>query len=965
MTADEVADFLGACLYAYAQGASSEHRQVLTYSAAQYGLGDADAATQLFVSACQELLEQPLPSGLPELSPLRQGAFLVWLAGILFDGNSSTEAEVLHELGLYYMTAGKRPLFARQALRRAFSRRLSGGDSWSRTLDSMTQLAVAFDGLGRHDRGLRLLRLARRLSDTHVIEPRSRDTCLRLLSAACAWEGDLHTAIECHEAAEPLAEAVYGAGWQRVDIAWTFAICLQAFRPEGERTPLVAVMALALTDLQEGRTPIERFTDVNGLQHGLDRTAHARLALLASRLTVRLAETLPDLRLSVEDRCIILNNHGNALLRAGWNERAIPIFASAAAIADGDLEPGDRQAAEYQRLHALGGIGFAHYNLAFERNSASEIYTERQHAADAFAAAADLRRRVGSKAWFEGRIWSCAALVDIYLGRHDAAWRHFAMALLAGRRNWSTAPDAANLGMFFNPDSDVHEKLTEALGLLDARHAAVLFGKAALHAVHLESAPVVDVSLSRRYVQTRSSVYRLLVRCLTAVGRHNEAEQAFALLKDDAWGLYVRRTDVPIEVESGVALTRAETAGIERSGLPVVAAALAAKAEADDIAINALAKALAQLNGNIAAEVAAFKARRDDSSAYAPLLPIAVGDARLRYVVSPSSTIISVETSDGYAVEEVAVSFDELSGLAFALRQAGRGAGALALEVEADAARRLGQWLIEPVLGCLQGVDHLWIEVDNPLDGVPFAALLAEGRTLISRCSIAFLNPSEPKHDPIAEVPIREAAIVVFACSELPGARLPGAAAEAEAIACTAVRSILPVRVKLHDHAQSTVARFVEQLQQPCQRNGVIHLATHAEFNATNDALSVLALSDGNLSIRRLRRALETTGLDVGLFVLSACGTARQDMDVEGFSTTLLRAGAGAVVSSLWETLDVGAPAFFSAFYTACDDFASPRQVARALRQAQLGLSGSNHGSDALAHLALWAPYVVTSRRVA
>lgn len=965
MLVDEEADFLGACLYAYAQGASSEHRRVLTFAAVQSGLDDTDAATRLFVSACQGLLEQPLPNGLSELSPLRQGSFLVWLASILFDVDASTEAQVLHEVGLHYMMVGERPLFARQALRRALSLRLNKGDSWSRTIDSMTQLAVAYDALGRHDRALRLLRLAHRLSDTQAIEPRPHDACLRLLSAACAWEGDLHTAIECHDAAEPLAEAVYGASWQQVDIAWTVAICRQAFRPEGTRASLVDVMIIALKDLREGRAPIKRFTDVDGLPHALARTPHARLSLLASRLTVRLAETLPDLQLSVEDRRIVMNNHGNALLHAGWNERAIPVFAAAAASADGDLAPGDRQAAEYQRLHALGGIGFAHYNLAFERGSAAERYAERERAADAFDAADDLRRRVGSQAWFEGRIWSCAALIDIYLGRRDAAWRRFAMALLAGRKNWSTAPNAAALGMFFNPDSGVHEKLTEALELLDARHAAVIFGKAALHAVHRESVPEVDVPLSRRYVRMRSDVHRLLVRCLTAVGRYNEAEQAFALLKDDAWGLYVRSTDVPIEVESGVALTRAETAGLERSGLLAVAAALAARAEADETAIDELAAALVQLDGSIAAEVAAFKARRDKSSARAHRLPLAASDARLRYVVSPSATSITIETLNGFTVKEVPVSFDELSGLAFALRQAGRASDALPSDAAADAARRLGRWLIEPVLDRMQGVDHLWIEVDNPLDGVPFAALLAEERMLISRCSIAYLNPSGPAQDTIATAPTREVAIAVFACSELPGARLPGAAAEAEAIACAAVRGTHPVRVELHDHAHSTVARFVEQLQQPCQRSGAIHLATHAEFNATNDALSVLALSDGNLSVRRLRRALDAAGLDVGLFVLSACGTARQDMDVEGFSATLLRAGAGAVVSSLWETLDVGAPAFFSAFYTACDDFGSPRQVARALRQAQLALAGSQHGIGTLEHLALWAPYVVTSRRVA
>ena len=129
----------------------------------------------------------------------------------------------------------------------------------------------------------------------------------------------------------------------------------------------------------------------------------------------------------------------------------------------------------------------------------------------------------------------------------------------------------------------------------------------------------------------------------------------------------------------------------------------------------------------------------------------------------------------------------------------------------------------------------------------------------------------------------------------------------------------------------------------------------------------MLALADGNLSINRLRKATERKPSDLGLFVLSACGTARQDLDVEGFSLTLLRGGVRSVVSSLWETLDVSAPTFFRIFYETCQAFESPRSIAIALREAQISLNeyyrdqAINTGMSQAAH---WAPYVVITGRI-
>ncbi|MFL6664720.1 MAG: hypothetical protein ACJ8G7_21295, partial [Rhizobacter sp.] len=288
MAGDDASEFLGACLYAFAEGASDEHRRVLAATASRLGLSGGDAATRLFVGACQAMLDEPLPDDLPQLTHPQQCAFLVWLSGILFDRDPSAQAKLLHELGIHYMTAGGHPLFARHALRRALAVRLHSDEAWSPTIDSLTQLAVAFDETGRPDRAARLLDLACRLSDVHAVEPRCRDACLRLSAADCAWSGDLGTAIHRLDAADPLSAAAYGASPLSVDIAWTLAICQQAFHADGTRGTLMSIMSQALADLGGGLDPSARFTDIDRLQHGLARTLHAHLALLSNRLAVRL-----------------------------------------------------------------------------------------------------------------------------------------------------------------------------------------------------------------------------------------------------------------------------------------------------------------------------------------------------------------------------------------------------------------------------------------------------------------------------------------------------------------------------------------------------------------------------------------------------------------------------------------------------------------------------------------------------
>lgn len=164
---------------------------------------------------------------------------------------------------------------------------------------------------------------------------------------------------------------------------------------------------------------------------------------------------------------------------------------------------------------------------------------------------------------------------------------------------------------------------------------------------------------------------------------------------------------------------------------------------------------------------------------------------------------------------------------------------------------------------------------------------------------------------------------------------------------------------------QCTVESFLREIVRPRGGRGLIHLATHASFHPSSDESSSLTFLDQELNILTLRTVLEESSCDTGLFVLSACGTARQDIDVEGFSSVLLRSGVRTVLSTLWETFDDSAPRFFRRFYADIEDSSSASTTASAARDAQLALlTPSCDSKSAFVHPAHWAPYIVSTARI-
>ena len=136
---------------------------------------------------------------------------------------------------------------------------------------------------------------------------------------------------------------------------------------------------------------------------------------------------------------------------------------------------------------------------------------------------------------------------------------------------------------------------------------------------------------------------------------------------------------------------------------------------------------------------------------------------------------------------------------------------------------------------------------------------------------------------------------------------------------------------------------------------GIIHLASHGEFDPINPLFSSVRLVRDRANDGRLE-ADEIFGLDLkaDLVVLSACQTGLGDLqrgdDVVGMNRAFLFAGTHALLSSLWRVSDVATAIEMKQFYR---DYGRMNK-AEALRKAMLHVKGR------YPHPGYWGAFVLT-----
>jgi CHAT domain-containing protein len=136
---------------------------------------------------------------------------------------------------------------------------------------------------------------------------------------------------------------------------------------------------------------------------------------------------------------------------------------------------------------------------------------------------------------------------------------------------------------------------------------------------------------------------------------------------------------------------------------------------------------------------------------------------------------------------------------------------------------------------------------------------------------------------------------------------------------------------------------------------GIIHLASHGEFDPVNPLFSAVRLTPDKKADGKLQ-AEEIFGLDIraDLVVLSACQTGLGDIrrgdDVVGMNRAFIFAGTHSLLSSLWRVSDVSTAILMKQFYREY----TRGDKAGSLRKAML------HVKNRYPHPGYWGAFVLT-----
>ncbi|MEM7794988.1 MAG: CHAT domain-containing protein, partial [Cyanobacteria bacterium P01_C01_bin.118] len=244
-------------------------------------------------------------------------------------------------------------------------------------------------------------------------------------------------------------------------------------------------------------------------------------------------------------------------------------------------------------------------------------------------------------------------------------------------------------------------------------------------------------------------------------------------------------------------------------------------------------------------------------------------------------------------------------------------------------AQQLYDLLIAPLAAELeaQNIDTISFITDAGLRSVPLAALHDGENFIIENYNVG-LMPSLSLTDLTYQDLSNVSALVAGTSAFANQSSLPGVPVELNAISSEWRSTVL------QGDAFSLTKLTMERQQSPY---GIIHLATHGEFNVGDLSKSYLYLHNERLKLDQLR----TLGLNrpaVELLTLSACQTALGNRSAElGFAGFAVLAGAKTSVASLWNVSDQASAGLMIEFYRQLQEN-QPIIKAEALREAQLAM---------------------------
>ena len=263
-----------------------------------------------------------------------------------------------------------------------------------------------------------------------------------------------------------------------------------------------------------------------------------------------------------------------------------------------------------------------------------------------------------------------------------------------------------------------------------------------------------------------------------------------------------------------------------------------------------------------------------------------------------------------------------------------------------EPAQQLYDWLIRPIEKDLaaHSVESLGFVMDDGLRTLPIAALHDGDRYLVEKYSVGLLpsfSLTAFEKTEAERIDFANAQVLAMGASEFKDQPpLPAVSAEIDLI----TQQLWQGDAFLNE--DFVLKNLQNQIKQ--KEYGIVHLATHASFEAGNLENSYIQMWDDKLSLTDVKE-LGLDSSDIGLIILSACNTALGDRASEyGFAGFAVTAGSQSALASLWPVSDEGTLGFMSQFYKELKQ--SPIR-AEALRQAQLSLIRGDVGvSDGLVY---------------
>lgn len=253
-------------------------------------------------------------------------------------------------------------------------------------------------------------------------------------------------------------------------------------------------------------------------------------------------------------------------------------------------------------------------------------------------------------------------------------------------------------------------------------------------------------------------------------------------------------------------------------------------------------------------------------------------------------------------------------------------------------ARQMYGWLLAPLQANLaQGrIEHIIYSLDQGLRTIPLAAMMHEDSFVIEQYGISIIPSMGLTQPQFENIPAVARSLVAGANQFETLASLPAVPIELQVVA----KNTQATDILLNETFTLDNFLALHTAQQP----DLLHLATHAEFNAGNLDESFIQFWDAQLTFNQMR---ELNWSELRLLILSACGTALSSPDAElGFIGLAAAAGIETSMGSLWNVSDLGTLALMTEFYTQL----SPTALRfKSLQQAQISLiQGNTHINNSI-----------------